>query len=74
VKNEQAAVVAGEISSTEQRSLSGIPGVGQFPVLNRAIATNTKEKDSSEFLIVITPHIISLSESPDSMIWMTGIK
>jgi hypothetical protein len=74
VKNEQAAVVAGEISSTEQRSLSGIPGVGQFPVLNRAVATNTKEKDSSEFLVVITPHIISLAETPDSMIWMTGIK
>jgi general secretion pathway protein D len=74
VKNEQAAVVAGEISSTEQRSLSGIPGVGQFPVLNRAVATNTKEKDSSEFLVVITPHIIRLAETPDSMIWMTGIK
>jgi general secretion pathway protein D len=74
VKNEQAAVVAGEISSTEQRSLSGIPGVGQFPVLNRAAANNTKEKDSDEFLVVITPHIISSAETPDSMIWMTGIK
>jgi hypothetical protein len=74
VQNEQAAVVAGEISSTEQRSLSGLPGVGQFPVLNRAVANNTKEKDSDEFLVIITPHIISSSETPDSMIWMTGIK
>jgi len=74
VKNEQAVVMAGEISSTEQRSLSGIPGVGQFPVLNRAVANNTKEKDSDEFLVIVTPHIISSSETPDSMIWMTGIK
>jgi len=74
VKNEQAAVVAGEISSTEQRSLGGIPGISQIPVLGHVASTNTKEKDSDEFLVVITPHIISLSEAPDSMIWMTGLK
>lgn len=74
VKNEQAAVVAGAISSTEQRSLSGIPGISQIPVLGHVASTNTKEKDWDEFLVVITPHIISLSETPDSMIWMTGIK
>jgi len=74
VKNEQSAVVAGEITSTEQRSLSGVPGIGQFPVLSRAVTSNTKEKDADEFLVVITPHIISLSETPSSEIWMTGIK
>lgn len=74
VMNEQSAVVAGEISSTEQRSLSGLPGVGQMPVLNRVAASNTKEKDSDEFLVVITPHIISIAETKDSLIWMTGVK
>ena len=67
-------MVAGEITSTEQRSLSGVPGIGQFPVLSRAVTSNTKEKDADEFLVVITPHIISLSETPSSEIWMTGIK
>jgi type II secretory pathway component HofQ len=74
VKNEQSAVVAGEVSSTEQRSLSGIPGIGQFPVLNRATASNKTEKDDAELIVVITPHIISMANAPGSEIWMTGIK
>lgn len=74
VKNDQSAVVAGEVSTTEQRSLSGIPGIGQFPVLNRAVASNNTEKDEDELIIVVTPHIISTADAPASEIWMTGIK
>ena len=74
VKNDQAAVVAGQITSTEQRSLSGIPGIGQFPVLSRAVASNSTEKDESEMLIIITPHIIRMAEGQNSEIWMTGVK
>jgi len=67
-------VVAGRITTTEQRSLSGIPGVGQFPVLSRAVASNTKEKDTNELLVVITPHILSIADTSSSEIWMTGMK
>ena len=75
VRNDQAAVVAGQITSTEQHSLSGIPGIGQFPVLSRAAASNSNEKDESEMLIIVTPHIISMAEGQSSSeIWMTGVK
>jgi general secretion pathway protein D len=74
VKNDQSAVVAGEISSTEQKSLSGVPGLGQIPVLNKAVASNTNEKDVDEMIVVITPHIISMADAPGTEIWMTGIK
>jgi general secretion pathway protein D len=74
VRNDQPAVVAGYITSTEQRSLSGIPGVGQVPVLNRAAAANTTEKDDSEMLVIITPHIVSMADTQNSEIWMTGVK
>lgn len=74
VHNEQPAVVAGEISTTEQRSLSGVPGIGQLPVLSRAVTSNTKEKDDSELVIVITPHIISTANAPGTEIWMNGVK
>jgi Flp pilus assembly secretin CpaC len=74
VKNEQGAVVAGQITSTEQRSLSGIPGLGQIPILKAAVASNTKEEDEDEMLVVITPHIISMAETQDSEIWMNGVK
>jgi general secretion pathway protein D len=74
VKDDQPAVVAGQITQTEQRSLSGIPGVGQLPLLTRAVAANTKEKDEDEMLIVVTPHIISMAETPNSEIWLSGVK
>ncbi len=45
-----------------------------MPVLSRAVAANTNEKDDSEMLIVITPHIISMAETQSSEIWMTGVK
>jgi len=74
VKNDQSAVVAGQLTETEQRSLNGIPGIGQLPLLNRATASNSKEKDENEMLVVVTPHIISMAEGADSEIWMTGVK
>src|SRR5882762_6950189 len=74
LKNEQSAVVAGQITQSEQHSLSGIPGLGQVPVVGRTANSNTTQKDSNELLVVITPHIISIAEAPESEIWMTGVK
>lgn len=74
VKDDQAAVVAGQVTETEQRSMSGIPGIGQFPLLTRAVSLHTNEKDEDEMLIVITPHIISMAETHDSEIWMSTSK
>jgi type II secretory pathway component HofQ len=74
LKNEQSAVVAGQITQSDQRSLSGIPGVGSVPGLNQVAASNSKEKDYNELLVVITPHIISIADTPESEIWMTGVK
>ena len=74
VKNDQSAVVAGEFTSTEQRSVSGDVGIAQIPVLNGALAAHTTEKDESEMLVVVTPHIISMAETQSSEIWMTGVK
>ena len=72
LKDGEPAVVAGSVSRTEQRSLSGIPGFGQVPGLNKVMATNQKEEDDNELLIVITPHVNSGADAnPRSEIWMT---
>ena len=73
VKDGEPAVVAGSMSQTEQRSLSGIPGLGQVPGLNKIMTTNTKEEDDDELLVVVTPHVVSgTSSGPASEIWMTA--
>ena len=69
--NGEPGVIAGTISHTEVRSLSGIPGLGQVPGLNQVMSSNMKEDDDDELLIVITPHVISSPQHPqDARIWI----
>ncbi len=66
------AVVAGVVSRTEQRSLTGIPGMGAVPGLNQVMTSNSKEVDEDELLIMITPRVISRSAHEDNTeVWMT---
>jgi general secretion pathway protein D len=67
----EPAVVAGSVSHNEQKSLSGIPGLGFVPALNQVMTTNTKEIDDDELLVVITPHIVSdPNHSQNSEVWL----
>jgi hypothetical protein len=69
--NGEPAVVAGEITNNEQRSLSGIPGLGQVPGLNKIAASNSLTSQSDELLIVITPHVVNAPQPQDAEIWLT---
>ena len=67
--NGEPAVVAGAVSRTEQRSLSGIPGLGQVPGVNRVMSSNTDQEMDDELLLVLTPHVVASAEHPgDDMI------
>lgn len=57
LENGEPAVVAGQLSRSETRDLSGIPGLSQIPLLNKITSTNTKQTEYDELLVVITPHI-----------------
>ena len=72
--NEQSAVVAGQISQSETRSASGIPGIGHIPGAALVVNSNSKQKDVNELLVVITPHIISSADQQSSEIWMPATK
>jgi general secretion pathway protein D len=63
LKDGEPAVVAGEVSKTDTLSMSGIPGLGFLPLLNQAMVNNTKESDSDELMIVITPHVLANNHS-----------
>ena len=70
LKNGEPAVVAGSVSRTEQRSLSGIPGLGGVPGLNHVMATNRREEDDDELLVVITPHVVRQDTATNSEVWV----
>jgi general secretion pathway protein D len=66
----ESAVVAGEVTHSETRALSGIPGLGQVPGLNKITTTNSKQTDDSELLVVITPHITNRSLGQSSEVYL----
>jgi general secretion pathway protein D len=71
LRDGEPAVVAGEITTNDQRSMAGIPIVSEIPGLNWATADNTRMKEYDELLIVITPHIVNERVVNAPEIWVT---
>jgi general secretion pathway protein D len=71
LKDGEPAVVAGEISRTDTRSMSGIPGLGAVPLLNQAMVNNTKEEDTDELMIILTPHVLANFDRTTPEIWVS---
>jgi len=57
--------VAGIITQSEQKSLSGLPGFSAIPGFGLLTSTHSKQIDYEELLIVITPNIVSPARSRD---------
>jgi Flp pilus assembly secretin CpaC len=71
LRDGEPAVVAGEISSNDQRSMSGIPGLGFIPGLNQAMVNNSVTKEDDELLIMITPHVVANRDRATDEIWVS---
>ena len=69
--NGEPAVVASSVTISEMLSMTGIPGLGSIPVLNKIATTNSKTTEQDELLIVITPHIVSLEPGQSAEVWLS---
>ena len=71
LQDGEPAFVAGEISQTDVKSMSGIPGLGYIPGINKAMVSNTLEHDYDELMIAITPHVVSNFDRTTNEIWLS---
>jgi general secretion pathway protein D len=71
LRDGEPAVVAGEVSTTDTRSMNGIPGLGAVPGINQVMVSNSKEEDSDELMIIITPHVVSNFNRTTPEIWVS---
>ena len=71
LRDGEPAVVAGEISTNDQLSMAGVPGIAEIPLLNQAASDNTRMKEEDELLIVITPHILANPDRTTDEIWLS---
>jgi len=71
LRDGEPAVVAGEITTNDQYSMSGIPGLQSLPGLSQGLTDNTKMKEDDELLIIITPHVVANHSRKTDAIWVT---
>jgi general secretion pathway protein D len=58
LKDGETNILAGLIRDTEQRSLTGIPGLASVPFLGRLFARNQDEIDQTDIVMTLTPHVV----------------
>ena len=68
VKDGESSVVTGLIDMSDTRSINGYPFLGQVPGLSYGTSVRNKNVAEDELLVVITPHILRLSnQTPFAM-------
>jgi type II secretory pathway component GspD/PulD (secretin) len=64
--------VAGMITQTDQRSLSGLPVLGHISALRDVASETTKQQEEDELLILITPYVVRNPEHREAQeIWLS---
>ena len=63
LRTSEYAVVAGLVSESEAKSITGLAGVTKLPLLGPLLGNNTRSKEESRVLLVIKPTITSMPPS-----------
>ncbi|HKM48419.1 MAG TPA: hypothetical protein VJX69_12575 [Terriglobales bacterium] len=71
LQDGESTVIAGEITTNDEYTISGIPGLAAIPGLNQAAVDNNRQKEDDELLIIITPHIVANRGYTTNEIWVT---
>jgi Flp pilus assembly secretin CpaC len=71
LKEGESTVIVGSVSRTDSRSMTGIPGLGSVPGLNKIMTSNNKQEDDDELMMVVTPYIVNGNTPGEaSEIWL----
>src|SRR5208282_4187 len=72
LKAGEQAVVAGMVTQSDERSLSGLPLFSNIPGVGLLTSQTSKQEEDDELLILITPHIVRSPERTETPeIWLS---
>ena len=66
LKDGETNILAGMIRDDERTTLEGIPGLSDIPVLGRLFARNHTERQQTDIVLTLTPHIIRVLDLSDA--------
>jgi type II secretory pathway component GspD/PulD (secretin) len=58
VKDGESIVIGGLLSDSERKNVTRVPVLGYLPVLGLLFQNQSTEKERTEIVFLITPHII----------------
>ena len=58
VGDGETALMISSLSKTESKAISGVPGISELPGFQTASSDRVTERDTSELVLLITPHIV----------------
>ncbi len=58
LKDGETNMLAGLIRDEERRSLAGVPGLSDIPIVGRPFAYNRKETQETDIVLTLTPRIV----------------
>jgi pilus assembly protein CpaC len=58
LRDGQSFAIAGLLQSNSQRQISQLPWVGSVPVLGSLFRSTTFQKNESDLVIIVTPHLV----------------
>jgi len=59
LRDGQSLLMGGLISDSQTEGRSGIPGLGQVPVLGRLFRTDSYQNDRTELVVMVIPYVIA---------------
>jgi type II secretory pathway component GspD/PulD (secretin) len=72
LKEGEPAVIAGMITESDEKSLSGLPLISKIPGLGVLTSQQTKQTENDELLILITPRVVRTPERAETPeIWLS---
>ncbi|XLZ72494.1 secretin N-terminal domain-containing protein [Massilia sp. SR12] len=66
LKDGENQVLAGLINNEERSTADRVPGLGDIPILGRLFGSQSDDKQKTEIVLSITPHLVRNLQRPES--------
>jgi general secretion pathway protein D len=66
LKDGETQVLAGLINDEDRRDAVKVPGLGDIPILGKLFSSHKQDRNKTELILAITPHIIRNIHQPDA--------
>jgi general secretion pathway protein D len=60
LKDGETNMLAGLIRDDERKTLNGVPGLSDIPLVGRMFSHSTREVEQSDIILTLTPHIVRI--------------